>query len=651
MRILILILIILLSEHAVAKSVDNWRDSLLKAYNQSKGADHYLASMELARYFDSDKYVFPVSEIKAQHSVVEDLVTDFINTLEKIQPEKSDTVHNLTDTFIHKTLQLDDEEALQNLLRAGIFLSSHLNKESAGNCLKIGLQRSKTSGNTFKEVEFHLALTDLYFLNMQTDSARFHNDLAYTMTQELNETKYNSQIYNDKARIAEVSGNRLQAIDWYLQDVEMLKNNNDTARLAVVLNNIAVLHINMKSFDQAISYIIESIKLNEFLADEYSLCDSYNNLAVSYKEIDNLEQSIFYYQKAIDLAKKTNNDYQLARAFMNLSNSEVLLGNYSTADAYLDSSAILCEVNNIDVGLLLNKLNRGEFYLTTAQYSKGLEQLQEAEKQNSQYHLPDITVELWRLLSQAYEKNNDYPKALSYYKKYITLSDSVSGAETKRLIIEMQMRYNEEHSARQLAQLQQSLDKQKTQTWYIFIGLGFAISIIVLLLALNYVLRRSSNYKNRLAIEEAEKLRLSMEMKDQELVSKAMNMSKINQMVLDVGSELKKVLPGLTREKTESLQHLLHDLENSLPSEAWKEFETRFEQVHKSFYDKLTVLHPDLSPTELKICGFLRLNLTTKDIAILTNRSVGTIDNTRSAIRRKMNLENDSNLTHFLLSL
>ena len=595
--------------------------------------------------------IFPISEVNAQHSVAEDLVTDFINTLEKIQPEKEDTVHNLTDTFIHKTLQLDDEEALQNLLRAGIFLSGHFNKESSVNCLKTGLQMSKTNGNTFKEIEFHLALTDLYFLNMQTDSARYHNDLAYAMTQKLNQTKYNSQIYNDKARIAEVSGNRLQAIDWYLQDVEMLKNNNDTARLAVVLNNIAVLHINMKSFDQAISYILESIKLNELLADENALCDSYITLAVSYKDIDNLEQSIFYYQKAIYLAKKSHNDYQLAQAFMNLSNSEVLSGNYSKAEAYLDSSAKLCEVNNLDVGLLLNKLNRGEFYLTTAQYSKGLEQLQEAEKHNSQYHLPDITVELWRLLSQAYEKNNDYPKALSYYKKYITLSDSVSGAETKRLIIEMQMRYNEEHSARQLAQLQQSLDKQKTQTWYIFIGLGFSISIIFLLIVLNFVLRRSSNYKNRLAIEEAEKLRLSMEMKDQELVSKAMNMSKINQMVLDVGSELKKVLPGLTREKTESLQHLLHDLENSLPSEAWKEFETRFEQVHKSFYDKLTVLHPDLSPTELKICGFLRLNLTTKDIAILTNRSVGTIDNTRSAIRRKMNLENDSNLTHFLLSL
>ncbi len=46
-----------------------------------------------------------------------------------------------------------------------------------------------------------------------------------------------------------------------------------------------------------------------------------------------------------------------------------------------------------------------------------------------------------------------------------------------------------------------------------------------------------------------------------------------------------------------------------------------------------------------------KLNLNTKDIALLTNRSVGTIDNARSWIRKKMGLDNEANLTTFLLSL
>jgi DNA-binding NarL/FixJ family response regulator len=165
------------------------------------------------------------------------------------------------------------------------------------------------------------------------------------------------------------------------------------------------------------------------------------------------------------------------------------------------------------------------------------------------------------------------------------------------------------------------------------------------------IYKKAEKYKQRLINEENVKLRLSMDVKNQELVSKAMNMFKINQIVMDVGNQLKLILPGLSKEKTDSLQQLLKNLESSLPTEAWKEFETRFEQVHKGFYDILVNRYPDLSPTELKVCGFLRLNLTTKDIALLTNRSIGTIDHSRSSIRKKLNLENDANLTTYLLSI
>ncbi|MFZ4462975.1 MAG: tetratricopeptide repeat protein [Bacteroidales bacterium] len=595
--------------------------------------------------------LIPLSALIAQPAGAIDLEQDFYSKIIKTHPGNADSILLHSEAFIQQALRLKNEETLSLLLKASILLTEHYYVESAGKCLRVGLQLSKSTRNEEKELEFYMAFTDMFYRNMQNDSARYYSDQAYKISQKENFSKFNSQIFNDKARIAEVSGNRLQAIDWYLKDVELLKNNHDTARLAVVLNNIAILHINMESYDQAIGYILESIKLNELLANEDALCNSYIDLAISYQENSNLQQAVIYYNKAIILSKKTNNDYQQARVFMNLANSKLMLGKFKESQAYLDSSTKLCVLNNMDAGLLFNKINQGELYLATAQNSKGLKQLQEAEIHNNSYNLPTITVELWRLLSEAYERNKDYPRALDYYKKHVTLFDSISGAETKRVILELQMRYNEEHTARQLETLQQSFDKQKTQIWYTIIGLVFSISIIFLLVALNYVSRRSANYKNRLAIEETEKLRLQMEMKDQELVSKAMNMSKINQMVLDVGNELKKLLPGLTKEKTDAFQHLLQNLESSLPSEAWKEFETRFEQVHKSFYDKLTALHPDLSPTEIKICGFLRLNLTTKDIAVLTNRSVGTIDNARSAIRKKMNLENDSNLTNFLLSL
>ena len=89
---------------------------------------------------------------------------------------------------------------------------------------------------------------------------------------------------------------------------------------------------------------------------------------------------------------------------------------------------------------------------------------------------------------------------------------------------------------------------------------------------------------------------------------------------------------------------------NKLPK-GWKEFELRFGQVHKSFYQNLSAKFPDLSPNEKKICAFLRLNMTTKDIALITYKNVNTINQARKRLRKKMDISTDVNLITLLSEL
>ena len=81
------------------------------------------------------------------------------------------------------------------------------------------------------------------------------------------------------------------------------------------------------------------------------------------------------------------------------------------------------------------------------------------------------------------------------------------------------------------------------------------------------------------------------------------------------------------------------------------EFETRFTGVYEQYYEKLKNLAPELSPNDLRICALMRLNISTKEIALLTNRTAGTVDNTRSSIRKKLKLEDDTNLQEYLLNI
>jgi DNA-binding CsgD family transcriptional regulator len=81
------------------------------------------------------------------------------------------------------------------------------------------------------------------------------------------------------------------------------------------------------------------------------------------------------------------------------------------------------------------------------------------------------------------------------------------------------------------------------------------------------------------------------------------------------------------------------------------EFETRFTGVYEEYYEKLIKLAPELTPNELRICALMRLNISTKEIALLTNRTIGTVDNTRSSIRKKLNMNEEINLQEFLLNI
>ena len=62
-------------------------------------------------------------------------------------------------------------------------------------------------------------------------------------------------------------------------------------------------------------------------------------------------------------------------------------------------------------------------------------------------------------------------------------------------------------------------------------------------------------------------------------------------------------------------------------------------------------LAPDLSPHEIRICALMRLHISSKEMAILTNRTQGTIDNTRSVIRKKLHLDDHVNLQEYILAI
>jgi DNA-binding CsgD family transcriptional regulator len=82
----------------------------------------------------------------------------------------------------------------------------------------------------------------------------------------------------------------------------------------------------------------------------------------------------------------------------------------------------------------------------------------------------------------------------------------------------------------------------------------------------------------------------------------------------------------------------------------WEQFVYHFDQVHSGFFRRLREQYPQLTPKDHRLCAYLRMNLTTKEIAPLLNISVRGVEIGRYRLRRKMGLGNDVNLNEYMMN-
>ncbi|WP_264565747.1 helix-turn-helix transcriptional regulator [Flavobacterium sp. N3904] len=105
----------------------------------------------------------------------------------------------------------------------------------------------------------------------------------------------------------------------------------------------------------------------------------------------------------------------------------------------------------------------------------------------------------------------------------------------------------------------------------------------------------------------------------------------------------------LKKDNQETIQKIIFDIKHAQDDDVWKEFEVRFNQVYNDFYERLKDKYPDLTLNEKRICAFLRLNMTTKEICSLTRQSYNSLNVARARLRKKLNIQNeDINLVTFL---
>lgn len=159
--------------------------------------------------------------------------------------------------------------------------------------------------------------------------------------------------------------------------------------------------------------------------------------------------------------------------------------------------------------------------------------------------------------------------------------------------------------------------------------------------------------ENEMARLRNETLRLEMIHKEKELANSTMLLIKKNNILSKLQADLRRVNSSLGNDSPKgSIESLIKRIDKEIDNEKqWKVFDLHIEQVYEELFRKLKDNYPDLTPRELSLCAYLRMNISSKEIATLMNISARGVEISRYRIRKKLKLGREANLTEFMINL
>jgi DNA-binding CsgD family transcriptional regulator len=455
------------------------------------------------------------------------------------------------------------------------------------------------------------------------------------------------QMYRKKKKLREYgeSFTHLQNAYKYAQKVKKVQFE------MLALNNLAQFYADIGEPIKVIEKNEELSILAEKNADFYHFYLSKLNLSDFYYNQKNGQKTIEYAESARDNAYKARRYCKgIVLSYINLASGHFLENRYQKTHYFMDSAKMI-----LDTMKQLDKYAMAEVFCLNGRLTlaEGKEQEAISWFQKCVDLKQDCERKARAYLTECYERNGDFTKSAACYREIVRLDS------TKLATFESETIKNNA-SAYQLSEEKRRNETLKNEQFrlYACIPIGF---LIVLVFYQRYRNAKTRKFlletqlemsKKTLKLQELEqnKLQRTVEAQQEDLKNMAVEFTRKNDFLADLEQKLQSFNTVLDRENVQDLQTLVR--QNALNNEQnIVEFKGQVEVLNSIFYERLRQRTPDLSPTEFEICGLIRLNLSSKEIASIRNIEPKSVDMSRYRLRQKLNLKQGEDLTAVLKSI
>lgn len=457
-----------------------------------------------------------------------------------------------------------------------------------------------------------------------------------------------------------------EALEHHLKGLSLSEKYKDDYGFISSYNNIGILYTNLQNYGKALEYYHKCLKIQQRKGAGYGISNTYQNIGELYRLQKQYDKALAYLASGVKSAIAENDNISLANCYSTTSQIYADRGQYQKALPANAKAFALRQKIDDSYGLFTSYSTFVIIYRKLGDNQKALMYAQKALAHLYGHGELDMHKQAYKQLAEVQAAMGNYTAAYRSHELYKTYSDSVFNAENQRKLVEQQMNFD--FRKKELL-AQEALQRQKFLRNLIAGAITIiAISLIVFLVRRHRAKTRQRkeeydkgllvlqdeldikeveakalkldnenvHLKNSLMAAENEILQEKIDYNKREMASVMLYASQKNEMLTGLRTEIDTFREGkVTAGQIDKIKSVIH--QNQYLDADWEKFRLHFEQVHPDFFTKLDAEHPGLTAYETRLCAYLHIKLSTKEIANLLNITPASVTKAKVRLNKKLN--------------
>ncbi len=417
------------------------------------------------------------------------------------------------------------------------------------------------------------------------------------LAEKISDSILMAKLYNIAGNIKGLSGSYNKAMNYYNLSLGIYQRNNLDSLAAGIFNNLAMANSSLGNDSLVLYYYFKAVDINLREKNYRWLAINYLNIGRTFMFSDSVNKGMEYFTKSLDIAHNKNYNRLLPWIFNTKSSHYWLEQDYKKAIQLAKKS----------YNIATDMRNFGQQYY-------------------SLFNLEGIYSEL-----EAYDS--------AYYYSYLLrqLTDTIHKHEKSKKLDLLEIRYNYEKSIEIL-----DIKHHNQKVMFYFIIMGLVLVIFVLYLLYRLKMRKKQLENSKLEFEK-QLLVQENELKSRELTSKMIHITNKNQLIHKIINTLTNSGMSFNEKNQKYINQIVSELKLSQNTNLWSAFENEFIRVHPIFFKNLINDCPTLTQYEIRLCAFLKMNMTTKEIAEILHLNITSVQKARTRLRKKLNINGAEN--------